>query len=250
MSKIEAVPFDKEPEDIKDAVVSYWTRRSESFAEHKHAELHSSKRVLWEAEFERVLPKKSGLRILDVGCGSGFFEMVLAPLGHQMTGVDLTPEMIAKGQALLQHHELEATLQVMDAEKLKFADESFDAVISRNLTWTLPHPVEAYREWMRVLKPGGTLVVFDAEYAKGYHRYDQVRNCSHAKVTDDMKEECHRMYHMLSISAFDRPQWDVQVLQELGFHDVVADSTVGDHIYATQDEFYMPDRMFSIRAVK
>ena len=56
-----------------------------------------------------------------------------------------------------------------DAEKLDFADESFDVVISRNLTWTLPHPIDAYQEWMRVLKKGGVLINFDAEYAKGAH---------------------------------------------------------------------------------
>ena len=43
----------------------------------------------------------------------------------------------------------------MDAENLRFADESFDVVISRNLTWTLPDVKSAYREWVRVLKKGG-----------------------------------------------------------------------------------------------
>ena len=39
-----------------------------------------------------------------------------------------------------------------------FQDESFDVVISRNLTWTLPEAAQAYKEWSRVLKPGGLLL--------------------------------------------------------------------------------------------
>ena len=41
--------------------------------------------------------------------------------------------------------------QRMDAQKLEFADNTFDVVISRNLTWNLEHPDVAYREWVRVL---------------------------------------------------------------------------------------------------
>ena len=43
----------------------------------------------------------------------------------------------------------------MDAQKLDFEDNTFDVVISRNLTWNLEHPDVAYREWVRVLKVGG-----------------------------------------------------------------------------------------------
>lgn len=41
----------------------------------------------------------------------------------------------------------------MDAENPEHDDDTFDFVISRNLTWTLPDAQKAYKEWMRVLKP-------------------------------------------------------------------------------------------------
>ena len=250
MSELKQIPFDEESMEIKDAVVSYWSKRAESFAEHKHAEIHSDKVALWREEFRRNLPKKEHLRILDVGCGSGFFEAVLAPMGHEVTGIDLTPEMIEKGKALLEHHGIDATLLVMDAEQPDFAEESFDVIVSRNLIWTLPHPVEAYERWMKLLKPGGMLIIYDAEYAKGFHKYNWQENCAHKGVADAMKEECHKIYHMLSISSFNRPVWDLEVLQALGFSDVRSDTSVGDRIYATKDDFYMPDRMFGVYAVK
>ena len=49
---------------------------------------------------------------------------------------------------------------------LRFADNTFDMIVSRNVTWNLEHPDRAYYEWMRVLKPGGVLLNFDASW---YH---------------------------------------------------------------------------------
>lgn len=251
MSELAPVPFEKETGKIKQKVTSYWTKRAGSFSEHKHYEAHSYKADLWRGELTGRLPAGEGLRILDAGCGSGFFEMVLAPLGYRMIGIDLTPEMVKEGRKLLEEHGFaDADLVVMDAEKPDFPDGFFDAVISRNLTWTLPHPAEAYREWHRVLKPGGVLLNYDAEYAKGFHKYDQAENLAHNKVVESLVEECHDIYHMLSVSTLDRPEWDVQTLREIGFSEVEADRGAGDRLYAVKDDFYMPDRMFCIRAVK
>lgn len=251
MSRLSEIPFEKESGGIKEAVISYWGKRSGSFSEHKHDEAHSYKAELWRRELIERLPAGNGLRILDAGCGSGFFEMVLAPLGYWMVGIDLTPEMVKEGRKLLEEHALsDADLVVMDAEKPDFPDGFFDAVISRNLTWTLPHPAEAYKEWHRVLKPGGVLLNYDAEYAKGFHKYDQAENLAHEKVDDSLVEECHNIYHMLSVSTLDRPEWDLQVLRRIGFSIAEADTSAGDRLYAVKDEFYMPDRMFCIRAVK
>ena len=49
----------------------------------------------------------------------------------------------------------------MDAENPDFPDGTFDVIVSRNLTWTLPDAEHAYQEWFRVLKPGGHLVILE-----------------------------------------------------------------------------------------
>ena len=103
-------------------------------------------------------------KILDVGCGTGFFTILLAKEGYQVTGTDLTPEMVEKSRLLAAEEGVDCTFLQMDAELLSFEDHSFDMVISRNLTWTLPDVEQAYREWFRVLKPGGVLLNFDANY--------------------------------------------------------------------------------------
>lgn len=51
-----------------------------------------------------------------------------------------------------------------DAQILPFADNTFDCVCSRNLVWNLEMPQTAYREWLRVLKPGGLLLIFDGNH--------------------------------------------------------------------------------------
>ena len=127
-------------------------------------ELHDSIAERWIREITEILPGHKKLKILDVGCGTGYFSILLSKLGHQVTGIDLTPDMIEKGKLLAEEEHASCELVVMDAEQLQFADDSFDVVISRNLTWTLPHPEKAYKEWLRVLKKGGILLNFDADY--------------------------------------------------------------------------------------
>ena len=251
MSKLGRIQRQQEAETIKARVSSYWTRRAGSFADIRHDEVHSYKKELWTKDLTDKLPHGDNLRILDAGCGTGFFEMLLAPLGYEITGIDLTAEMIEKGQQLLKRHNADnAKLMIMDAENTDFPNESFDAVISRNLTWNLPRPALAYREWHRVLKPGGVLINYDAEYAKGFHKYDQSENLAHNDLDDSLIDECHDIYHMLSISDFDRPEWDIRVLKEIGFETVETDMDAGDRLYGIRDKFYMPDRLFCIKAVK
>lgn len=117
-------------------------------------------------EIEKQIPAGRRLKILDVGCGAGFFSILLAKEGHEVFGIDLTPEMIENAIQLAEEENADCCFQVMDAENPMFADETFDVVISRNLTWTLPNAEHAYGEWMRVLKTGGVLLNFDANYGK------------------------------------------------------------------------------------
>lgn len=62
--------------------------------------------------------------------------------------------------------------------------------------------------------------------------------------------ECHNIYHMLEISLFERPRWDLEILKALGSCSCSVDQSVGDRIYAEQDIFYIPVPMFCIKAVK
>ena len=92
---------------------------------------------------------------MDVGTGTGYFAALLAAMGHEVTGIDLTPAMIDEAKSFARDLGVSAHFEVMDAQALQYPDESFDAVVTRNLTWTLPEPERAYSEWLRVLRRGG-----------------------------------------------------------------------------------------------
>ena len=61
-----------EEDDRKEKIAAYWTKRSDSFLEQRRAELHSALADRWLEEIRKYLPEKTPLRILDVGCGTGF----------------------------------------------------------------------------------------------------------------------------------------------------------------------------------
>lgn len=254
MGIIEKIDFEEQSETIKDRVKIYWTKRADSFYDLRHDEIESNKADRWFNEINKYIPKNEKLRILDIGCGTGFFEIILGRKGHSVVGIDLTEEMVQGANSMIASYGLDErrvfALQ-MDAERLDFSDNSFDMVVTRNVTWTLPHPIEAYAEWQRVLKPGGILLNFDAEYAKNAHKYlYSPENRAHEGIADELKEECHELYHMLTISTLGRPKWDTDVLKMLGYREIETDLDYGDRIYIEKDRFYMLDKMFSIKAVK
>jgi len=255
MGELHYIAFEDESDDIKDKVESYWTKRADGFFSLRHDEIESEKASRWVKEFENLIKPATDkkLNIIDIGCGAGFFEVILGKLGHSITGIDLTEEMVEKTKEMIRIYGLDSSkVKAMtgDAENLDFADGSFDVIISRNLTWTLPHPVDAYKDWFRVLKSGGFLLNFDAEYAKGAHNLKSPENLAHKDIEDSLKDECHDIYHMLTISMLDRPDWDKHVLEEIGFKDILVDLDFGNRIFKEHDEFYIPDKMFSIKAMK
>ena len=233
----------------KEYIRDYWQERAGDFAALRRKELESPKLLLWQQEIEEKLKGRKKGRVLDVGCGGGFFSILLAKAGYDVVGIDLSPAMIDEATRLASDMGASAKFAVMDAEALDFAEGTFDVVIARNVTWNLPHPAKAYEEWLRVLKKGGVLLNYDAEHAKDHHQ-KMTGLHAHAGVSADLLERCHHIYHMLDISLADRPLWDEKVLTALGAKIISIDSTVGERIYDSADAFYIPAPMFGVEAEK
>ena len=164
-------------------------------------------------------------------------------------------EAIAEYEALkAQSADVDPVALYMDAQQLNFPDGIFDAVLSRNLTWTLPEPEAAYAEWYRVLKPGGVLLNFDADYA-GNVRSESTKNCSmapdspygHVSMTEALVEENNAITLAMDVGKA-RPEWDVSVLQRLGFAECRTDLTVGQRVLGAAD--LVNAHMFGIFAKK
>jgi SAM-dependent methyltransferase len=97
----------------------------------------------------------AGVRVLDVGCGSGAFCALALERGARASGIDAAPAMIA----LAGRNAPRADLCVGPLERLPWADGAFDALTSFNSIQFAEDPVAALREWMRVTRPGGTIAV-------------------------------------------------------------------------------------------
>ena len=238
---------------IKHRVAHYWSHRADSFEQQRLREFDSEKRDRWLAELCRHLPQGKTLRILDVGTGTGFFACLLAAEGHKTVGIDLTPNMIEHAKHMAAVLGLDARFQLMDAEEPDFESESFDVLVTRNLTWTLPHIEKAYREWYRILKPGGILINFDADYCAALEdedEHDLPANHAHKLVPDCMMQENDSITMEIGAYHGPRPQWDVQLLIEAGFERVTVDTGVYRRIYAEIDEFFNPTPIFTIAAFK
>ena len=248
--------------------IHYWTNRASGYSTVNQEELASDQKTVWRgvisgriaARFPDRCPEE--IRVLDVGTGPGFFAIILAELGYQVTAVDYTASMLEEARhnagALAKH----IHFQQMNAEKLAFQTASFDVLVTRNVTWNLHDPEKAYAQWMRVLKPGGVLLNFDAnwyrylydeEMRKGYEadraatEANQVRD-EYINTDIDAMEEIAKN---VPLSRKLRPEWDRKVLQHIGFSDIDIDTDIWKHLW-TEDEKvnFASTPMFRIAAMR
>ena len=152
----------------------------------------------------------------------------------------------------------------MNAEELDFADESFNVVISRNLTWNLPHPDRAYAEWARVLKPGGLLLNFDANWyaylfddeAQAAYERDRANSAEQGVWDQNLAGEGENFDVMediarrVPLSNIRRPNWDLMLLQGLGLH-AEADEQIWQHVWSEEEKLnFASTPLFMVRALR
>lgn len=112
--------------------------------------------------------ERTGGRILEVGVGTGL-SLSGYDRAHAIFGVDISAPMLRKahlrtGRDRLGHV---AGLAVMDAESLGFPDASFDVVVAQYVVTAVPRPERALDEFVRVLRPGGEIVITSRVGAEG-----------------------------------------------------------------------------------
>jgi SAM-dependent methyltransferase len=105
-----------------------------------------------------------GSSVLDAGCGTGEHTLRLAGFGFQCVGVDLSRPVLQKAKERARFEGLTArvSFHCNDLAELPFADASFDAVHCRGVVMHIPHWERVIAELCRVLRPGGGLVLVEA----------------------------------------------------------------------------------------
>lgn len=242
-------------EQIEERVKRYWTMRSHDFSSVRRRELEEEVSKRWLTEIRKYLPVSKTLKILDVGTGAGFFAVLLSMEGYKVWGVDITPAMIEEAKRLSKDLSLAISFEVMDAQNLTFPDEAFDVVIARNLTWTLPEPEKAYKEWLRVLKKGGILLNFDADYGQDVlnrepeQGEDWVGSGCHIGMTKELLLESNQITKAMEISQNKRPNWDLNVLQAMGDCKISCDQEAGARILRENNGEKTPTFLIAVEKV-
>ena len=153
--------IDTSGEDILDEIRAAWTHGASDYdLDRGHGHMTPVVEDAWLSVLRATLGEQPR-DVLDVGCGTGFLTVLLAKLGHRVTGVDLTPAMLERGAERMKLAGVQATLLEGNALELPVGADSFDAVVSRHVLWTMPEPGQAFSEWIRVTRPGGEVLWFD-----------------------------------------------------------------------------------------
>jgi ubiquinone/menaquinone biosynthesis C-methylase UbiE len=124
-------------------------------------------------------------RVLDIGCGTGSLSLICAALGHEVTGIDLSPAMIAQAQAKALAAGYPITFHVMDAAHPQLPSQNFDLLVCRHLLWALPEPAQVLQRWVKLLLPGGRLILIEGFWKTGAGLHAQeVKDALPSSVTN------------------------------------------------------------------
>ncbi len=247
--------------------IAYWSKRAPGYSDVNQQELASDQKTVWsQVLFQQIMKHYPGkqpkdLKVLDIGTGPGFFAIILTKMGFSVTAVDYTENMLKEAYRNAGELAEAISFYKMDAMALDFPDDTFDVIVSRNLTWNLPDPEEAYRQWTRVLKPGGLLLNFDANWyrylyddtAMDSHLQDR-KNVAKTPVEDDTAgtdvAAMEAIARKAPLSAKERPMWDEKVLGSFGM-SVLADTDIWKTVWTTAERVNNASTpMFLIQAVK
>ena len=249
-------------ETLLNEIENYWTNRADGYSKVNEHELESQQSEVWITELKRHISDNKELKILDIGTGPGFFAIILAQAGYDVTAVDYTNAMIERAKKNAGEYAKKIKFMQMDAQNLSFADESFDVIVSRNLTWNLENPDKAYSEWTRVLKKGGLLLNFDANWYRYLYDeslkegYESDRKNTVSAGVEDLYEgtdidSMESIAKRVPLSRIHRPVWDIKELKKCGMTSVAVNENIWQRVWEESEKINGASTpMFLVKAVK
>jgi len=247
--------------ELQQRIEKNWTDGAVNYSNSVKGELSSSEmKQVWTDMILAHAPHTGTLDILDVGTGPGFFAIIMSLAGHRVTAVDCTEKMIEQARMNAQHEGVQPSFHVSDGHQLDFADESLDLIISRNVTWTLIDAEQAYREWRRVLRPNGRVIIFDANWNMRYFDEEYMRKHEEDKREYEARfnkpaqhytEEMHEYRKRMPMCSRLRPQWDFDTFMKIGYSKFYCEIDVTDKAWDEESQVkFKSTPMFMLVAEK
>jgi SAM-dependent methyltransferase len=152
---------------VTEDVRAFWDAEAARFDEEPdHGLRDPVVRASWGRLLREHLPEPPS-DVLDLGCGTGSLTVLLAESGHRVHGVDLAPNMVAAARAKVAAAGVAASVEVGDAADPPGRPGAYDVVLTRHVLWALPDPAAALGRWVRLLRPGGRLLLVEGRWWTG-----------------------------------------------------------------------------------
>ncbi len=151
--------------DLLEDIREYWSRRSATFDQSfGHGMTTTQEAAAWAQPMRDHLGP-APQQVLELACGTGEITKLVHDLGHEVTALDFSEEMLAVAKT---KHAGKPRLRFLhaDAGHTMEPDGKYDAILCRHLVWTLTDPAAAFDDWFRILRPGGRLLIYDGDWAK------------------------------------------------------------------------------------
>jgi ubiquinone/menaquinone biosynthesis C-methylase UbiE len=151
----------------------YWDNEAARFDDEPDHGLHDPVvRSAWKNLLVNWLPSHPG-SALDIGCGTGSLSVLMAEMGHKVTGIDFSPAMIAQANAKAKAANYSISFQVMEASSPELTPQQFKAIICRHLLWALPERARVLERWSNLLVPNGRLLLIEGYWNNSSGLYSE-----------------------------------------------------------------------------
>ncbi|MFN3635432.1 MAG: class I SAM-dependent methyltransferase [Rhizobium rhizophilum] len=227
--------------DLRDEIKAYWSLRAETFDTQPGHEIFSDEeRAAWHALLRKHLGQGEGRAALDLACGTAVVSHLLDDLGFKVTGLDWAEPMLERARAKAKARGREIRFLLGDAERTMESDDTYDVITNRHLVWTLVDPLACFREWHRVLKTGGKMLIVDGDFVNTSmltrlmkrftawaSRIGLAKDALHGAPNSEMAATHSSILSRVHFSNGAHANAVAELLREAGFSKVTIDQDMG-----------------------